>query len=209
MVNIRDNFTEKLKVEVKSGSQKTDNTKASKKTPDYLTICSFRINDLGYTKNKDNGALAYVLKAYDIVIIQGLVAPPFPMDFPDGRPVKPVRAATDFFNAMLTHGFEYELSPEDTGHRSSIHSNDSSTEWWVAFYNDQKITVANNLPRGYLAGDRSNHADYERVPYAFSFRTVDKKLDFVAISVNLKDGDSHTERRKNELASVAQMDQFS
>ena len=203
LVDIRDHIVGKVKGPVKKSEYPNETTRA-KETHDFLTICSFRINELGYTKNRDDGALAYILKDYDIVVIQGLTAPPFPMNFPDGRPVKPKEPATNFFNAMLTHGFEYELSPEDTGPSTRIHTNDPSTEWWVAFYNDRKVSMANDLPQGYLAGDRSNHASYDRVPYAFAFRSVGDQLDFVIISVFLRDGGSNRDvkRRKDELASV-------
>ena len=171
---------------------------------DSLTICSFSILSLGNTKSKENKALAYTLKDYDIVVIQGLVAPPYPIKFPDGRPAKPTNEAKDFFNAMLTHGFEYELSPEDTGPGEKIHKNNESTEWWVAFYKPNRVTIAPDLPGGYLAGDRSNHADYERVPYAFAFRTFKNNLDFILISTHLNAGTSERDklRRKHELKSI-------
>ena len=169
-----------------------------------VSVCSFHIPSLGDTKSKENGALAYVLREFDIVVIQGLVAPPFPMKFPDGRPVKPADEARDFFNAMLIYGFEYELSLEDTGPGERIHRNKTSTEWWVTFYKDDRVKVATDLPRGYLAGDRSNHSDYDRVPHAFAFRTINDSLDFVLVSVHLRAGSSErdTSRKKHELAAA-------
>ena len=65
--------------------------------------------------------------------------------------------------------------------------------------------MANDLPQGYLALDRSNHDHFERVPYAFGFRTLDSKLDFVLISVHLQPGSGSKDRtlRAEELATIA------
>ena len=59
---------------------------------------------------------------------------------------------------------------------------------------------------GFLAEDRSNHDDYERVPFAFAFSTLDESLDFVLISVHLKPnaGVENAARRAHELASIAE-----
>lgn len=51
-------------------------------TQDTLSICSFNIQFLGNFKNKDNVTLSKILKPFDIVVIQELVAPPFPGKFP-------------------------------------------------------------------------------------------------------------------------------
>ncbi|MFB0565772.1 MAG: hypothetical protein ACETWK_08860 [Candidatus Aminicenantaceae bacterium] len=61
------------------------------------------------------------------------------------------------------------------------------------------------MPSGFLADDRSNHDDYERVPYAFAFRTAEDNLDFVLISVHLMPNGAgpKKERRKHELAAIA------
>ena len=60
------------------------------------------------------------------------------------------------------------------------------------------------MPTGFLADDRSNHPDYERVPFAFGFRTVDGKADFVLISVHLMPGKEAAakQRRLHELQSI-------
>lgn len=65
--------------------------------------------------------------------------------------------------------------------------------------------MAKDLPQGFLGADRGNHPDYERVPYAFPFRSADGNCDFVLISVHLKpDSDAASKkRRKHELASIA------
>jgi len=81
----------------------------------------------------------------------------------------------------------------------------SATEWWVAFYDPNAVKCVDDIPSGFLAADRSNHCCYERVPYAFAFRTLDEKLDFVLISVHLEPngGTSHKARRKHELSAIA------
>jgi len=172
---------------------------------DTLTVCSFNVQFLGHFKDRDDEALCSLLKDYNIVVIQELVAPPYAMDFPDGTPVKPDAEAAEFFNEMATHGFSYLLSEEDTGTNDKIHINTTATEWWVAFYKPAEVTVANDLPWGFLADDRSNNDSYERVPYAFAFRTPDSNLDFVLISVHLQPGSSSSDkaRRKQELTSIA------
>lgn len=173
--------------------------------PAALSVSSFNIKWLGYSAKRDNDGLAAILKNFDVVAVQELVAPPYPMDFPDGAPVKPDSEAAAFFDAMKRAGFAYTLSEEDTGTGDKIHINSAATEWFVAFYKPGRVQPAPDLPQGFLAEDRSNHPNYERVPYAFALRTPDKHLDFVLISVHLKpDPDAASKaRRKRELAAVA------
>jgi len=169
-----------------------------------LRISSFNIQFLGSSKDRDNHALAEILSGYDIAVIQELVAPPFPGTFPDGEPFKPDPESAAFFNEMAAKGFSFVLSEEDTGTGNTIHLNSSATEWWVAFYKPQAVAPAADLPSGFLADDRSNNDDYERVPYAFAFRSPDSQLDFVLISVHLKPDASAASRnrRKHELAAI-------
>ena len=170
-----------------------------------VTVCSFNVQFLGSSRERDDEALASILTGYDIVVVQELVAPPYVATFPDGTPVKPDPEAAEFFDAMKANGFTYWLSEEDTGTGSRNHSNGSNTEWWVTFYRDDKVNRALDLPHGFLADDRSDNDNYERVPYAFSFRAGDNGADFVLISVHLQPGDGRKEtaRRKHELASIA------
>lgn len=169
-----------------------------------VNICSFNIEFLGSSKERDDDALASVVKGYDLVVVQELVAPPYPAPFPDGTPVKPDPQAAEFFEAMKANGFTYWLSEEDTGTGAKIHSNGTNTEWWVTFYKPDKIERAEDLPHGFLADDRSDNPDYERVPYAFSFRTDDSRMDFVLISVHLQPGSAAKDkaRRRHELAAI-------
>lgn len=170
-----------------------------------LHISSFNIQFLGNYKARDNAALADLVKDYDIVVIQELVAPPYAMNFPDGTPVKPDPEAAVFFDAMTAKGFSYWLSEEDTGSGDKLHQNSSATEWWVVFYKPAAVTPAMDLPKGFLATDHANNDHFERVPYAFPFRTGDGKTDFVLISVHLQPGTgpANRARREEELATIA------
>ena len=67
---------------------------------DTLKICSFNIQFLGNFKNKDNATLSEILKPYDIVVIQELVAPPFPGTFVDKTPYKVDEESKAFYNEM-------------------------------------------------------------------------------------------------------------
>lgn len=171
-----------------------------------LLVASFNIQFLGNGKKRDNEALASILKSYDLVLVQELVAPPTSGVYPNGKPYKADPEAKAFFDAMSEHGFEYHLSEEDTGTGDTIHKASSATEWWVAFYKPTKLTVSDDLYTGYLAEDRSNHPSYERVPYAFSFEDSTTGFDFTMISVHLqpKSGPSYRQRRKEELESIFQ-----
>lgn len=175
--------------------------------PNDLTICSFNIMWLGHYKTipRENEALANILKPYDIVVVQELAASPVDGNYPDGTPYSADPEAAPFFEAMAEAGFVYKLSEEDTGTGDKIHTVSSQTEWWVVFYKSEAVDCVNDIPSGFLAEDRSNHDDYERVPYAFAFRTPDKKLDFVLISVHLKPdpGSANEARRKHELTAIA------
>ena len=96
------------------------------------------------------------------------------------------------------------MSEEDTGPGERNHVNSSATEWWVTFYRAARVAPATNLPRGFLATDRTQHPDFDRVPYAFAFRTADQRLDFVLISVHLRPGTgaANSTRRAHELAAI-------
>jgi endonuclease/exonuclease/phosphatase family metal-dependent hydrolase len=167
-----------------------------------IYVCSFNIQFLGNFKKRDNVALADILKNFDIVIIQELLAPPFDGVFPNGESFKPDKEAETFFKAMINQGFKYALSEEDTGPSSEIHQNSSSTEWWVGFYKELKVRVASDLPHGFLAVDRSNNPDFDRVPYAFPFRSLIDSSDFVLISVHLAPDAIEQQRRKHELDAI-------
>jgi hypothetical protein len=170
-----------------------------------LEICSFNIQFLGLFTKRDSPALASILVGCDIVAVQELVAPPCDGTFPDGDKYKPDAEAAEFFEAMKALGFDYALSPEDTGKSVKNHNNGSATEWWVAFYLPSRVKPEGDVASQFLADDRTAHPDYDRVPYAFAFRTWDDNLDFVLISVHLRPdpGPTNRERRAHELASIA------
>ncbi len=179
---------------------------SSESTGMELKMCSFNIKFVGLYKKKDHVALAEILKGYDLVLIQELVSPPTDGQFPDGTNYTADPEAKAFVDAMLAHGFEYRLSEEDTGTNEEIHSNASSTEWFIVFYDPEKLSIDEELITGFLADDRSDHISFERVPYAFSFQTIDNGIDFTLISVHLKPGSGSSDkaRRKEELEAITQ-----
>ncbi len=189
---------------LESQAFKQDRMLINGENPDTLEVCSFNIQFLGSFKKRDDAALADILKDYDIVVVQELVAPPYDGVYPDGQSYTGDKEAAEFFDAMQSHGFSYLLSEEDTGTGDKIHKKSSSTEWFVSFYKPNIVSTASDLPQGFLAQDRSNNDDYERVPYAFPFRAANNRLDFVLISVHLQPGarPAERERRAHELASI-------
>jgi len=93
-----------------------------------LTVCSFDINQLGHYAEKDVRALAHVLGNYDVVAVQGIVAPPYEGAFPDGEAYEPDAQVAQFFDEMTRRwGYAYVLSEEDTGRRLIHHSNEPWT----------------------------------------------------------------------------------
>jgi hypothetical protein len=188
-----------------NGLYAQDNTETSV-DENSLAICSFNIQFLGNSTTRENKQLAALLKDYDIVVVQELVTPPDSGICPvDSIKYSADKEARVFFDEMALLGFKYLLSIEDTGSGEKNHSNSSSTEWWVVFYKPGKVEKAPDLPTEFLAGDRSNHPSYERVPHAFSFRTPDNNMDFVLISVHLQPGSGSKDksRRKEELTAIA------
>lgn len=171
-----------------------------------VSICSFNIQFLGQSTERDNVALAALVRDHDIVVVQELLAPPYDGTFPDGEAFRPDPEATAFFDQMKGLGFQYILSEEDTGKSETNHNNGSATEWFVAFYKPSRVSTANDLRSEFLASDRTANANFDRVPYAFGFRTPDRRMDFVLISVHLRPsaGTANAARRKHELASIAQ-----
>lgn len=167
-----------------------------------IQIASFNIKFLGHHKKRDNLALAAVVKGFDIVLVQELVAPPLAGTYPDGTQFKADLEAKSFLDEMTKYGYRYVLSPEDTGPGKNNHSSGTDTEWFIAFYNPKRVSWDRSLPDGFLAADRTNNPDYERVPYAFGFR-ADDNTDFVLISVHLKPNPEGAGRRKQELSAIA------
>lgn len=171
-----------------------------------IRVASFNIKFLGSRKDRDNEALASVVKDEDIVLVQELVAPPFPGTFPNGDPFVPEDRSARFFQAMTSYGFSYVLSEEDTGKAEHNHDNGTATEWWVAFYKPATVAVAKDLPHGFLSEQRTANESFDRVPYAFGFRAANGSTDFVLISVHLRPsaGKENVARRRDELSTIAE-----
>jgi exonuclease III len=166
-----------------------------------LKICSFNIQFLGYSTKRKNTEVSKVLSTCDLIAVQELVSPPHSGVFPDGvTPYKPDPQSASFFAAMKAQGYSFVLSEEDTGPGEKNRTNSSATEWWVVFYRNGKVKPT---LKTFLSEDRTANPNFERVPYAFGFKSVDGKTDFVLISVHLKPGKSNSVRRKQELSAVS------
>ncbi len=173
----------------------------------YLKICSFNIQFLGNSKKRENAALAAMLAAFDVVVVQELIAPPCAGRYPDGTTYGPDPEAAAFVEQMEQQGFSYVLSEEDTGAGTKIHQNSSATEWWITFYRADIVEPAMDLPGGFLAAGRAANPLFARVPYAFPFRTRNGCFDFVLISVHLTadSGPANRAKRHSELAAIAEV----
>lgn len=170
-----------------------------------VSTCSFNIQFVGHFLAKREAPLAAIVDDCDVVVVQELVAPPVDGTFPDGEPFEADPQARELFDAMADVGFDFVLSEEDTGTNDQIHLNGPQTEWFVAFFDADRLKPADDLPSGFLAEDRSNHPDFERVPYAFAFRTTDDLVDFVLVSVHLMPGSGPAARarRAEEMRAIA------
>jgi len=169
-----------------------------------ISVASFNVQFVGHFKNRDNAALAKLMAPHDLVFIQELVAPPAAGIYPDGTPYKADKEAKAFVDAMTAEGFSYRLSEEDTGTGEKNHKTSSATEWFIAFYRPDTVLPATDLPGGFLAADRSDHPDYERVPCAFPFRAGAADLVFISVHLQPGGGSKDTARRAHELAAVYQ-----
>lgn len=87
---------------------------------------------------------------------------------------------------MAALGFKHELSIEDAGTGPTNHINSTGPEWWGVFFKPDKVDIADDISTEFLADDRTDHENYERMPHSFAFRTPSDRLDFVLILVHLK-----------------------
>jgi hypothetical protein len=112
--------------------------------------------------------------------------------------------AFHFVGHMVKAGFDFVLSKGDTG-KTVNHNNSTSSEWHVAFYRKSKVfpVPTTDMPSGWTKLDPAEplakHPVFDRLPYAFAFRTVlqgnsTKQIDFVLINVHLHS----TQTRDNE-----------
>lgn len=170
---------------------------------DTLSICSFNIQFLGHFKNRENAILAEVVKNYDIVVVQELVAAPLDGNYPDGTPFKKDLESAAFVDEMTKRGFDYWLSTEDTGPTKN-HTPTTASEWWIVFYKKTAVLPDTARCYGFVSAPLVNNEVYERVPYAFPFKSVKGKSNFTLVSVHLKPGDSPLEKqiRQNELVEL-------
>lgn len=164
-------------------------------------LCSFNIQFLGNFRRRDNASLADVVQQCDVVAVQELVAPPVSQTFAD-RTVNADPEAHAFVEEMSRQGFHWILSEEDTGPGEKNHLASAATEWYITFYRPERVTPAPELPRGFLARDRTANRRWDRVPYAFPFRVTGGRFDFVLVSVHLHPKPKGMERRRQELKAV-------
>lgn len=166
-----------------------------------LSVVSFNIKWIGYSDDRRNSELAEMLSKHDIVFIQEMVSPPVNGVYPSGKPYKKDKESADFLNAMLTEGFSYALSIEDSGTGDKNETNSAATEWSIAFYKPNNVLLKEHY---YIADDRTNHPNYERVPYLFYFENKYSGNDYKFINVHLKpsNGLDDRARRKEELNSI-------
>ncbi len=170
--------------------------------PETYSIVSFNIQFLGHFTRKDHQALAELMSGHDLVFVQELVAPPYSGTFPDGSAYRPDPQAEEFFDAMAAQGFEYVLSEEDTGSGETNHVNSAATEWFVAFYDPDRIAFAEHLPTQFLATDRTDNPVFARVPYAFAFTLGSEDMVFVSVHLHPGDGASNRAARSSEFEAI-------
>jgi hypothetical protein len=101
---------------------------------------------------------------------------------------------------MAARGFQNVLSESDTGKTGPLPNYGTATEWFVTFYKPARVTPAHDLPHGFIGQPLAAHPSFDRVPYAFAFRSVNGRADFVLISVHLNP--DLPARRKVELAGI-------
>lgn len=165
---------------------------------DTLNVCSFNIQFLGNFKNKDNATLSKILKPYDIVVIQELVAPPIPGKFPDKTPFKVDEESKAFYNEMKKQGFACWLSSEDTGPTNN-HVNSTASEWWIVFYKATKVRGDSSRFYGFVSQPLVANPNQDRVSFVFPFKSVKGNSTFSLIPVHLNPGDSRDDYNRRQV----------
>ena len=170
---------------------------------DTLNICSFNIQFLGHFQSKENVLLAELLKDYDLVVVQELVAPPVDGAYKDGVTFKKDLEAAAFADAMTAEGFNYRLSDEDTGPTGNRTASTAS-EWWIVFYKNDKVRPDSTRAYGFVSSPLAGNPDLDRVPYAFPFKSVKGNSTFTFIPVHLRPGEKAADRarRQTELNTL-------
>ncbi len=170
------------------------------KEPKYIRACSFNIKFLGSSKSKENGKLTELLTPFDLVIVQELVAPPYPGAYPDGVAYDGDAEAAAFFDLMRGKGFRDYVSYEDTGKKKNRTSS-SQSEWFVVFYRPELLRP-DSARSQFISDPLVANSVFDRVPFRFQFSTLDKTLDFSVINVHLASAESAAEARKTELETI-------
>lgn len=181
-----------------------DTIREKESSYDTVSICSFNIQFLGHFKDRNDTLLGQLLKDYDIVVVQEMVAPPVKGVYPDGANYDADKESERFHLVMSNNGFDSWLSKEDTG-PSKNHTNSSASEWWVVYYKDKFLPdTATNEPYGFLSDTLVGNSVFKRVPYSFSFRSKDGKSTFNLISVHLNPGGSSKDKliRRAEFVGI-------
>ena len=171
---------------------------------DTINICSFNIQFLGHFKARDNQTLSELLKPYDIVVIQEMVAPPISGVFPSNKQkYKADVESKAFADAMQEQGFSYWMSTEDTGPTKN-HVNSSASEWWITFYRNDVIVPDSSRFFGFIDTTLAGSSKFERVPFCMPFKSIDGKSTFSLISLHLKPGNGldARARRASELKTL-------
>jgi len=165
---------------------------------DTLNICSFNIQFLGNFKNKDNATIGKIMKPYDMVIIQELVAPPIAGFFGDHTPYKIDEESKAFLTEMKKAGFSFWLSSEDTGPTKN-HVNSTASEWWIVFYKRTKIHCDSSRYFGFVSQPLVANPNQDRVSYVFPFKTVKGNSTFSVIPVHLNPGDAKEDYARRQV----------
>lgn len=167
---------------------------------DTLKICSFNIQFLGHFQTRENAVLADVVKDHDIVVVQEMVAAPVDGLYPDKTAYKADKESGAFVAEMTKRGFSYWLSEEDTGPTKN-HTPTTASEWWIVFYKKEKVLPDTVRCHGFVSQPLVANTTFDRVPYAFPFKSVHGKSNFTLVSVHLHpdDGKADVVERKAEL----------
>jgi outer membrane protein OmpA-like peptidoglycan-associated protein len=189
----------RVEIYFKALSNLTNLTNSSK--IDTIKICSFNIQFLGHFKARENQTLSEILKPYDVVVVQEMVAPPVSGVYPSNKQsYKADIESKAFVDAMENQGFSYWMSTEDTGPTKN-HVNSTASEWWITFYRKNVIVPDSSRFYGFLDNTLAGSSKFERVPFCMPFKSLDDRSTFSLISLHLKPGNGPAarERRSNEI----------
>jgi len=172
---------------------------SAQRNQDTIRICSFNIQFLGHFKERDNLTLSKLMKPFDVVVVQEMVAPPVSGIFPsNGQKFEADLESRTFVEAMEKQGFNYWLSTEDTGPTKN-HVNSSASEWWITFYRANKVLPDRSRFYGFIDSSLTFNPNFERVPYAMPFMSIDGSSTFTLVSLHLKPGDSPSDRKRRQV----------